>query len=69
MNRVIDAASRELSDNFSTRSRTFSTIIWPWAVAKPDWKVRTACAITVDKKYMLQPMARGTGKGCHSMGK
>ena len=46
----------------------FSTIICPCAVAKPDWKVRTACAMTVDKKYMLQPIARGTGNGCHSIG-
>ena len=38
-------------------------------MAKPDWKVNTTCAITVDKKYMLHPIARGTGKGCHSMGK
>ena len=25
--------------------------------------------MTVDRKYMPQPIARGTGKGCHSIGK
>ena len=58
-----------LGKSFKVVAFIFSTIICPCAVANPDWNVSTACAITVDKKYMLHPIARGTGKGCHSMGK